>query len=324
MKVFFILAVLVLTAVAIRKDGGTAFVVTDEQGNLEGNHSGHLLGLQRVEDGADLYLGVTDGEGDITFQVASGGVVALFLDYDGCSDFLNPLLGDDHAVSPGYFRKFKKHDLYLHERAKFIAWLKRKTAGADRVILFVGSNRQSISIDRKIESNPGGFAAIENGGFEAIAQTIGTEVSGRPWEMNYALVADLHGDRPFMASGAQSRQFKEGGAWTDPSLKCTEEFMNQRLPRDRRKSAERDLKWMMVMNNMKQLKNMKQPVTVYFIDDKQEFLTHTAQQFRQEVATGFKNWGEGYRHISFKTVKWDYMDYVIDGKDAPIRTTDVN
>jgi len=261
---------------------------------------------------------------------AKGDVVAIFADYDGCFDLVNPLLTDDHQSSPGFFRHYKKSPLYMQERIKLIDGLKAITRGASKVILFVGSNRQSNHLDEILSWNTSpkrlpsdgskatgkfrGFKAIGGGAFAAIAKEVGSEVSGKPWELNKALAGDLMGTR--MASRdliawtnkemAQASNAATGTAWLDEE--SHQPLMDDGNPEEMYDGEEDDLKWLLVQNNMKQLRGMGK-VHAYFIDDRNKFLEVAGKKFASEKL----GWGEAYAGLDFHTIHFDYMDLIMDG-----------
>jgi hypothetical protein len=132
--------------------------------------------------------------------VSSGNTVVLSLDYDGCMDIL----------FEGSFLRFSRRDMELrmvHElRAYIRATFERITAGASRVILMVGSNRQSASLDRlnrDLLEHEVGEIPSDVGWVRTDFVNFATEMG---WEINKVLLADkVNGVAP-------------GTAWDDSCL----------------------------------------------------------------------------------------------------------
>jgi hypothetical protein len=102
-----------------------------------------------------------------------------------------------------------------------------------------------------------------NGGLQAIADEVGLEVSGKPWMLNKALVSDYFdtcnhhrdwSDEEMMGTSPDSEIVIKNG-WED-----FEAALNMHTLLDNK-----EMKWRIIQNVMKQLKGMK--VDVYFFDD---------------------------------------------------------
>jgi hypothetical protein len=157
--------------------------------------------------------------------------VAIFADYDGCWDVIsetNPLANE---------KVFQTEGARL-ERA--IASITR----GKKVILFVGSNRQSSRIDNFNNGhNRNGLALGKDGSFERWAEKHKT----KGWSLNKALLSD--GDTPFSSWG-KDRPSPWGFSEKDE-----------------------DLKVRIAENNFKYL-NCTDKIDVFFFDDKADYLEH--------------------------------------------------
>merc|ERR1719183_1622530 len=90
----------------------------------------------------------------------------------------------------------KELEVMTRVRNKLQEDLQRITAGADRVILMVGSNRQSINVDQlkraRLEKEIGPICSKVGWvrhDFQKLAEEMG-------WELNRALLADKENDAP--------------------------------------------------------------------------------------------------------------------------------
>jgi len=164
--------------------------------------------------------------------------VAIFADYDGCWDVIsetNPLANEEAFQKEGANYTFVKGIL---ESA--IASI----TSDKKVILFVGSNRQSSQLDdHNNERNNNGLALGKNGSFERWTEKNKT----KDWSLNKALLSD--GDTPFSSWG------------------------NDRESPWRFGEKDEDLKVRIAENNFKYL-DCTDKMDVFFFDDKANYLEH--------------------------------------------------
>jgi hypothetical protein len=111
--------------------------------------------------------------------------VAIFADYDGCFDLISPS-NPSGANTDKMFDKAKKSGASIHPRSHaerlLTDYLGKITEGADRVILFSGSIRQSRQADElNALANGNGLART---GLEQLAERYG-------WEFNPVLLEDI-------------------------------------------------------------------------------------------------------------------------------------
>eukprot|EP00928_Gymnodinium_smaydae_P069011 TRINITY_DN5235_c0_g1_i1.p1 TRINITY_DN5235_c0_g1~~TRINITY_DN5235_c0_g1_i1.p1 ORF type:complete len:310 (+),score=39.15 TRINITY_DN5235_c0_g1_i1:62-931(+) len=131
-------------------------------------------------------------------SVPRAPVLAIIADYDNCWDSLsqtNPALKHGGLVTRARY----------NAAMRFIDAVKSIAAGRERIILFVGSERQSLGMDKILASRFGnGLALGPDGAFEKWAKT--NKQHG--WELNKALLAD--GSEPFSAWNNVSKTFETG------------------------------------------------------------------------------------------------------------------
>lgn len=222
---------------------------------------------------------------------------AIFADYDGCFDIINPKLAEYDGTmknSPAWFEKPKTGYPAGNGAERDIAvtvlnnFLDEITRDRERVILFVGSNRQSLKFDRVMKRTHG-FAAIGEGGFEAIA-------AARGWQLNKALVAD---------AGVY------GSAWTDASKAQPIEIDQYTSEID-----EQNLKVMMCNNNLAELQKPEwggnDKVDAYFFDDGAKYLSAARGEVRGVIPVTIP------ANVKFYTVQYDWFAYVIEGERNPL------
>jgi len=142
--------------------------------------------------------------------------VILSLDYDGCTSIIAEGGLTAELEAPGKKEKYE-HPAYVEVKARLLEtpqqcnqYLDQITAGADAVSVYVGSNRQSYSLDKRNENknkNGSVFPALE-----ALCQTRTTV--GCPWTFESYLLADTGSER-----GEALRRIKSG---TLPHLEAPE------------------------------------------------------------------------------------------------------
>eukprot|EP00928_Gymnodinium_smaydae_P040448 TRINITY_DN27432_c0_g1_i2.p1 TRINITY_DN27432_c0_g1~~TRINITY_DN27432_c0_g1_i2.p1 ORF type:complete len:313 (+),score=46.98 TRINITY_DN27432_c0_g1_i2:128-1066(+) len=161
-------------------------------------------------------------------------VLAIFADYDGCWDIISPT---NQMARPRRLTRMEEEQVKLLRSS--VAYLSRKR---ERIIIFVGSNRQDHRVDQfNAYRNGNGLALGTGGGFERLVADYAEE----GWELNKALLAD--GDEPFSAWNNQSKIFD----WVNGE------------------EAKREL----VENNLQQLRELES-VDVYFFDDVDYYLNY--------------------------------------------------
>lgn len=173
-------------------------------------------------------------------------VVALLLDYDGCGDIISP-------TNTKWQTGNASGNVFQQNFAGYLnRFLDKYASTADNeVIVFVGSNRQDVHTDDfNAFRNRNGKALGTGEGFELLA-------ADRKWKLDKTLIADGH-----------RRRTKHGSAWNDdgknmPDLHDTEIGWSSQV------------KIALTNNVMKRLKELypgRSDITVYFIDDQQEYL----------------------------------------------------
>lgn len=182
-----------------------------------------------------------------TFIRPRAKIAAIFLDYDGCGDIISPSNPMNHNNGEKWKQYLEPRGLTYQQVAGYL-WnaLEQIGEGRDKVILFVGSNRQSIYHDRfNGEHNENGLALGTDGGFELLA----AKYKDKGWELNKALLAD---------GGVL------GSAWNNASKRYDW-------------SIDEVVKKELAENNFKQLQNLG-PVDAYFIDDKKKYIDYARHQ----------------------------------------------
>jgi hypothetical protein len=217
--------------------------------------------------------------------------IIFSLDYDGCMDCL---------FEGAYLRLSKLRNIQAElkrletVRADIIALFERITVGASRVILMLGSNRQSVSVDSRnraglerlvgpIPSNVG-WARTD---FVNFATKMG-------WELNKVLLADkVNGVAP-------------GTGWDDADKDwsfVTGEGRDERVKKE------------LLEFQFEQLSEISGPIDFYFFDDKVEYIDYAREQLVKDRSIP--------SHVSFFTVHFDSCDYVIDDRRVDLQAVDV-
>jgi hypothetical protein len=173
------------------------------------------------------------------------------------------------------------------------AILERITAGASRVILMVGSNRQSVGLDRynrgELEREVGpvpsdvGWVRVD---FENLAASMG-------WELNKAMLSDKKNGVP------------PGTAWAD-------ERKLMRIP----KGKDHLLKKRILEYQFSQLRGTVGPIDFYFFDDNVHYLDYV----REELA----NSGAIPSSMNFSTVHFDWFANVIEQVPLDLKAVDAS
>lgn len=164
--------------------------------------------------------------------------IAIFADYDGCWDIIsqtNPKANDN------FFKSFGGN--YAAAKGVLESAIERLTVDK-KVILFVGSNRQSAKDDKTNQKGNGnGLALGHDGAFEKWEKAYWR----KGWVLNKALLSD--GDTPFSSWDTIKKS-----PWG-------------------KDESDKDLKVRIAENNFKYLKG-PDPIDVFFFDDKEELLEH--------------------------------------------------
>jgi hypothetical protein len=167
-------------------------------------------------------------------------------------------------------------------RAYLLATFERITAGASRVILMVGSNRQSMRLDQwnraGLESEIGAIpddVGLVRDDFESLAAKMG-------WELNKCLLAD------------QANGVPPGTAWEDGSKDY--KFLL--------KGRDKLVKKQIVEYQLSLLRGTAGLIDFYFFDDKSEYLNYA----REELAKD----GKIPSSVIFSTVHFDWFSHVIE------------
>eukprot|EP00928_Gymnodinium_smaydae_P069012 TRINITY_DN5235_c0_g2_i1.p1 TRINITY_DN5235_c0_g2~~TRINITY_DN5235_c0_g2_i1.p1 ORF type:complete len:301 (+),score=26.83 TRINITY_DN5235_c0_g2_i1:218-1120(+) len=155
-------------------------------------------------------------------------VLAIMAGYDNCWDSISVTNPMNMHKRSSFTRVAQVAALRLIRAVATVA------AGRERVILFVGSVRQSVAVDRSLSAVYRNGAALgPNGAFEAwVARN-----KHRKWELNKALLAD--GSEPF-------------SAWENSSKTYA-------------RARQEEIKVRIVENNLRHLQGLG-PVDVYFFD----------------------------------------------------------
>eukprot|EP00747_Dinoflagellata_sp_TGD_P182211 gnl/TRDRNA2_/TRDRNA2_36347_c0_seq1.p1 gnl/TRDRNA2_/TRDRNA2_36347_c0~~gnl/TRDRNA2_/TRDRNA2_36347_c0_seq1.p1 ORF type:complete len:622 (+),score=117.37 gnl/TRDRNA2_/TRDRNA2_36347_c0_seq1:81-1946(+) len=215
--------------------------------------------------------------------------VAIAADYDGCFDLLFELEAIVLAAEDKLNKIKNSTEPYLMKRrqeviGRLLHFLDQITAGAN-VHLFVGSNRQAINVDsnnreRRIgQIRRLGWELNEKPEYEKIMKEHANDgfvrrdltkfASERGWKMERVLLADEPGD--------------PGSAWIDRDLKFSW-----------RRGEDSEVKNRIVNLHMKQLGEIKGPVSYYFFDDRAEYLDYVREHAKVpenvELYTVHFNW----------------------------------
>jgi hypothetical protein len=166
-------------------------------------------------------------------------------------------------------------------RAHLQATFERITVGASRVILMVGSNRQSMKLDRSnraclerdIGAIPGGVGLVRYD-FERLAAEMG-------WELNKGLLADqVNGVAP-------------GTAWEDDRKEFT--F---------RKGFDKIVKKQIVEYQLSLLRGTAGLIDFYFFDDKSDYLNYVREELAKDAVIPSS--------VNLSTVHFDWFSHVIE------------
>jgi hypothetical protein len=221
---------------------------------------------------------------------ASQRTVVLSLDYDGCADVLFEcvyLCLSRRNMTAG-LKKLKE------VRAHLLSILEGITAGASRVILMVGSNRQSIRVDqynRMIQEKQIGKFESEIGlvrtDFSKLASSMG-------WELNKALLADKVNGVP------------AGTAWDNGHVDFVfEKGMDMPI-----KKAILEFQF----EELSQLKDLEGPVDFYFFDDRSKYLDYVREQLVMDKKIADS--------VSFYTVHFDWFSHIVEHAALELQAVD--
>eukprot|EP00440_Ansanella_granifera_P049221 gb/GFBE01053330.1/.p1 GENE.gb/GFBE01053330.1/~~gb/GFBE01053330.1/.p1 ORF type:complete len:443 (+),score=52.70 gb/GFBE01053330.1/:1-1329(+) len=225
-----------------------------------------------------------------------GEIVAIFADYDGCFDYISPTATYSWPVMIQHRNKYpapKTGMSWEFIARMLITSLEVITRDRKKVVLFIGSNRQTVMSDlRNADAHRNGSCRLA---YEIIAKE-------RGWELNRAMLADHEDELQNMDSAAHqlldpqwfahsSREWKHGRQWplTDADKECNTLSV----------SGDRLTKKLLISNGLGQLMKTYpgRKIDVFFFDDRIPLLNHV----RTAVATP--------PNIKLYTVWYDYVTF---------------
>lgn len=251
-------------------------------GNLKFDGQGPIQ-MESSEDRIAAGKDFSSGEAQAERTTRPKRTVVLSLDYDNCMDVLF-----EGTYLRLHRRKMTK-ELEVMERVRNTVQkdLQRITAGADRVILMVGSNRQSINVDQfnraRLEKEIGPICSKVGWvrhDFQKLAEEMG-------WELNRALLADKENDAP------------PGTAWD-----------NNELHIKFGQGMDKHIKQNMIQYQFDQLRDIEGHIDFYFFDDNSEYLDFVRQQVAVPSST------------QFFTVHFDWYSHIVEQTPMDLRAVD--
>lgn len=214
--------------------------------------------------------------------------VVLSLDYDGCMDVL--FKGAHLRLS----RRNMTAELKALEavRTYILSKFSELTKGASRVVLMVGSNRQSIRIDqhnrmlleREVGEVPSDVGSVRVD-FSNLASSMG-------WELNKALLADKVNGVP------------AGTAWENSEL-------DYPLMQGKDNVTKKEL----IEFQFSQLQDLEGPIDFYFFDDRSPLLDYVRETLVMDEQIS--------PLLSFHTVHFDWFSHVIEHAALDLHAVDI-
>eukprot|EP00928_Gymnodinium_smaydae_P071131 TRINITY_DN54802_c0_g1_i1.p1 TRINITY_DN54802_c0_g1~~TRINITY_DN54802_c0_g1_i1.p1 ORF type:complete len:327 (+),score=37.13 TRINITY_DN54802_c0_g1_i1:64-1044(+) len=173
----------------------------------------------------------------VGMQTQRAPVLAIIADYDNCWDIIS-------QTNPSFHQATWYSDIQYFSAMRLIRAVSNIVAGRQRVILFVGSKRQSLELDSYYAKlNGNGLALGPEGAFELWA----AKNKDKGWELNRALLAD----------GNESLT-----AWYDSGRTYEVKGLDGKALRRK-----------LVENNLRQLQGLG-PVDVYFFEGLKVYLDY--------------------------------------------------
>jgi len=202
--------------------------------------------------------------------------VAIFADYDGCWDIISQV--NPKQANERWFDKNTPNKSYKQVTLPLRKKIEEITAGK-RVVLFMGSNRQSWEDDTyNYENNGNGLALGKGNSFESWVQEYGG-LENNCWELNTALLSD---DEQPCSSWNDQRESPWVG-WSQEKTKTK-----------------------LLENGIKQLL-LEDHVDLYFFDDHAEYLEHVRLNARIPP------------NMQLYTIHYDWFDYAKGTTTGPLQ-----